>query len=201
MVKLYSKLSDRKLGAAVTGLFRSLPGVLIPMLYISAESLRCIMESSSDDKIDEKGNIERCGNPSQPTIWVSVFLTMSWFLTYVIPPLLTRVKILTWGDVMQLDMGRMEGLQFALFSTLSIEALVLYALTNEEGEELSDFIQGLINIFILNWTLFGLIVVYEYIIKPAICRSSPANARTSIANVNPENSFSFSDTSSTINAL
>ena len=33
-VKLYSNLSDRKLGAAITALFKSLPSVLIPMIYI-----------------------------------------------------------------------------------------------------------------------------------------------------------------------
>ncbi|GMH94386.1 hypothetical protein TrVE_jg4892 [Triparma verrucosa] len=171
------------------------------MLYISAESLNCIMESSSDDKLDEKGNIERCGNPTYPTLWVSVFLGTSWWLTYLIPPLLPSDRILTWDNVMKLNMSRLEGLQFALFSTLSVEALVLYALTNEEGTEISDFLQGLINIMWLNYTLLALIVFYEYVIKPAICRSSPANARTSIANLNPENNFSFSDNSSTINAL
>ena len=78
-VKLYSKLSDRKLGAAVTALFKSIPGVLVPMLYISTESLRCIMNSGPGDKLDEWGVIERCGNPSHPTTWVSYFLGVSWF--------------------------------------------------------------------------------------------------------------------------
>ena len=126
--KLYSNLSDRKLGAAVTALFKSLPGFLIPMLYISAESLRCIMDSNvntdPDDKVDEWGYIESCGNPSQPTWWVSAFLTISWFLTYYIPPMLPSDRTLTWDNVMNLDMGMIEGLQFLLFSTFSIEVRV-----------------------------------------------------------------------------
>jgi len=200
LAKNYSKLSDRKLGAAVTALFKSIPGVLFPMLYISAESLNCIMESSSDDKLDEKGNIERCGNPTYPTLWVSVFLFASWLYTYVIPPLLPSDRILTWDNVMKLSMGGLEGLQFILFSTLSVEALVLYALTKEEGTEISDFLKGLINIMLLNYGILFIIVFYRNVIKPAICRSSPANARTSIANLNPENNFRFSDNNS-INAL
>ena len=55
IVKLYSNLSDRKLGAAITAVFKSLPGVLIPMIYISAESLRCIMDSTPDAKMDGLG--------------------------------------------------------------------------------------------------------------------------------------------------
>ena len=158
-VKLFSNLSDRKLGAAVTALFKSLPGVLIPMLYISAESLRCIMNSSPNAKIDERGFIERCGNPSQPTFWVSVFLGTSWCLTYLIPPLLPSHRTLTWSDVMILNMGRIELLQFTLFSTFSIEALVLYALSDEDGTELSDFLQGLITVMFWNFTILILIVI------------------------------------------
>ncbi|GMH54708.1 hypothetical protein TrST_g5681 [Triparma strigata] len=148
----------------------SLPGVLFPLLYISAESLRCIMDSTPEDKIDDLGFIERCGNPSKPTWWVSIFLFVSWGLTYVIPPLLTSDRTPTWGDVMNLNMGRIEALQFTLFSTLSVEALVLYALTNEEGKELDNFLEGLMNVMRVNYAILGLIVIYEYVIKPAIFR-------------------------------
>ena len=169
-VKLYSNLSDHKLGAAITALFKSLPGVLFPLLYISAESLRCIMDSSPDAKIDGAGHNERSENPSWPTWFVSAFLLISWGLTYVIPALLPSDRTPTWGDVMNLNMGRIEGLQFILFSTFSILALVVYALTNKEGTELSEFLQGLINVMGVNGVILLVIVGYEYIIKPAIFR-------------------------------
>ncbi|GMH87010.1 hypothetical protein TrST_g1503 [Triparma strigata] len=199
--KLLSNLSDRKLGAAITALFKSLTGVLIPMLYISAESLRCIMDSSPDAKIDDLGYIERCGNPSYPTYWVSSFLAVSWILAYIIPPMMPSHRTLTWGDVMKLDMGRIEGLQFTLFCTLSIEALVMYAVTNEEGTELGDFLQGLMNVMSLNFVILGLFVVYEYIIKPAICRRSTTSEEESsedpVTNPNSD-AFSFGDHSNSI---
>ncbi|GMH90227.1 hypothetical protein TrST_g12950 [Triparma strigata] len=106
--KLASKLSDRKLGAAATEGLKSLPGVLIPILYISSSSLRCIMDASPDDKIDEWGYIEGCENPSQPTYMVSAFLATSWTLTYIIPPLLPSHQTMTWSDVMELKMGTIE---------------------------------------------------------------------------------------------
>mmetsp|Transcript_6681 Transcript_6681/g.12059 ORF Transcript_6681/g.12059 Transcript_6681/m.12059 type:complete len:402 (+) Transcript_6681:214-1419(+) len=198
--KLYSNLSDRKLGAAITALFKSLSGVLIPMLYISAESLRCIMDSTPDAKIDGLGYIERCGNPSHPTWWVSVFLGISWVLTYVIPPLLPSDRTMTWSNVMNLNMGRIEGLQFILFSTFSILALVMYALTDEDGTELSDFLLGLIKFMLLNFTILLLIVLYEYVIKPAICR--PTTRPQASDSVTSQDAFHLPhDNSNPINAL
>ena len=47
-IKLCSNLSDSNLGDAITSLFKSLPGVLVPILYISTESFRCIMDSTPD---------------------------------------------------------------------------------------------------------------------------------------------------------
>ena len=200
-VKLYSKFSDRKLGAAITALFKSLPGALIPMLYISAESLRCIMDSTADVKLDEDGNIKRCGNPSQPTWWVSVFLTASWGLTYVIPPLLPSDRTMTWSDVMNLNMGRIEGLQFILFSTFSILALVLYALTNEEGTELGDFLEGLILVMVVNFGILSLVVLYEYVLKPAICRPTTRSHDSDSETSPNSDAFSFESSGNSINVL
>ena len=200
-VKLYSKLSDIKLRAAITALFKSLPGVLIPMLYISAESLRCIMDSTFDAKIDDRAFIERCGNPSQPTWWVSAFLAVSWWLTYALSPVLPSHRTPTWSDVMNLNMGRIEGLQFILFSNFSILTLVLYALTNEEGTELIDFLQGLINVMAINVTILLFIVVYEYVIKPAIFRpTTRPQAPPSVTSPNSD-AFSFESSGNTINAI
>ncbi|GMH99129.1 hypothetical protein TrVE_jg1626 [Triparma verrucosa] len=171
------------------------------MLYVSAESLRCIMDSTPDAKIDELGFIERCGNPSSPTYMVSAFLAISWGLTYILPPLLPSDRTMTWSDVMKLNMGRIEGLQFILFSTSSILALVLNALTDEEGKEISDFLLGLINVMLLNIAILGSIVLYEYILKPAICRpSTRPQASPSVTSPNSD-TFSFESSGNTINAL
>ena len=103
---------------------------------------------------------------------------------------------------MKLDIGRIEGLQFTLFSTLSIEALVLYALTNEEGTELSDFLQGLINVMIMNLAILALIDLYEYALKPAICRPTTLSQASSSVTSSPNSdAFSFESSGNTINAL
>jgi hypothetical protein len=62
---------------------------------------------------------------------------------------------------MELNMGRVEGLLFTLFSTLSIEALVLYALTSEEGTKLNKFLEYLISVIIVHSLFLGFIVVYD----------------------------------------
>ena len=107
---------------------------------------------------------------------------------------------MTWSNVMNLNMGRIEGLQFILFSSFSILALVMYALTNEEGTELSDFLQGLINVMGVNIALLGLIVLYEYVIKPAICRpTTRSHASSSVTSQDAVHLSTIS--SSSINAL
>ena len=110
-------------------------------------------------------------------------------------------RTLTWGDVMKLNMGRIEGLQFSLFSTFSIEALVVYALTDEEGKQISNFLQGLISVMALNYVLLILIIIYEYIIKPAICRRSTTSeeepSSSPVTNPNSD-AFSFPDQTNSI---
>ncbi|GMH67997.1 hypothetical protein TrST_g4198 [Triparma strigata] len=172
------------------------------MLYISAESLCCIMDSRSDEKLDEWGNIKRCGNPSRPTWWVLTFLYFGWLLTYVIPPMLPSHRTLTWGDVMELNMDKIEGLQFILFSTFSIEALVLYALTNEEGTQLSNFLLRLIYVTVLNFAILFLIVAFEYVIKPAIFRlTTRSHASSSVTSQDTLHLPHANNPSNTINVL
>jgi len=160
------------------------------------------MDSTPDAKVDELGYIEGCANPSGPTYWVSAFLAVSWWLTYLIPPLLPSHRTMTWGDVMKLNMGGMvEGLQFTLFSTFSIEALLVYALTDNKGTELSDFLLGLITIMFYNWSLLMLIFSYEYVLKPAICRRSTTSeeepSSSPVTNPNSD-AFSFADQTNSI---
>ena len=169
------------------------------MVHISAESLRCIMDSTPDVKLDEDGNIKRCGNPSKPTFWVSFFLGVSWVLTYIVPPLLPSDRTMIWSKVMKLNMGRIEGLQFTLFFMNTIEALVLYALTNEEGTKLSNFLHGLILVMIINGILLLVLNLYEYVLKP-ICR--PTTRPQASPTVTSQDAFHLpQDNNNTINAL
>ncbi|GMH47387.1 hypothetical protein TrLO_g2693 [Triparma laevis f. longispina] len=190
IAKLYSNFSDLKLGAAVTTMFKALPGVLGSLLYISASSTQCIMDLKPDDELDKYGHFRRCQNPSKPTLLVSFFLLLSWLLTYIIPPLLPSDRALTWSNVMKLSMNRMEGLQFTLFCTLSMEALVIYSQTDNEGGKVNDFLEGLIGIIMgSNFLILLLIVIYEYILKPLICKPSTRTAASSSSATRPDDSF------------
>lgn len=199
-IKLYSKFSDRRLAAAITTIFKSLPGLFGSMLYIGTSSLQCIMNSKPEVELDERGFIKICQNPTLPTNFVSLYLATSWFLTYVVPPLLPSDRTLTWSDVMKLDMGKVEGLQFTLFCTFSMEALVAYALTDNEGGELNDLLGGLILIIQINASIFAIIALYEHVFKPAICKSS-TRSHASSSVTSPDNSFSFQENALSVDAL
>ncbi|GMH88227.1 hypothetical protein TrST_g10302 [Triparma strigata] len=205
VIKLYSRLSDLKLGAVITTGFKSLPSVLLPMLYISTASLRCIASIASPDiKIDNLGFVQSCRNPSQPTFMVSAFLFTSWALTYVVEPLLPGERTLTWSNVMKLEMKRAEALIFSLLSTLSVGTLVIYALTNEEGEEISESLAQLCGIMTANSICLAFVVAYQYIISPfiykAFNRSQTSSEEEAATSPNPD-AVSFANTSTTINAL
>ena len=95
---------------------------------------------------------------------------------------------------MNLNVGsRIEGLQFALFCTFSVKALVDYSLTDDKaGGEINDFLEGLIAIMILNFAILVLIVLYEHILKPLICKPSTRAAPSS--SITHPDSFHFQDT-------
>ncbi|GMI04176.1 hypothetical protein TrLO_g9542 [Triparma laevis f. longispina] len=200
VAKFYSKFSNLKLGATITTVFKALPGVIGSMLYISASSMQCIMNSKPEDELDVDGFIKRCRNPSAPTFMVSAFLFMSWMLTYVIPPLLPSNRALTWGDVMKLNMNRMEGLQFTLFCTLSMEALVVFSLTDNQGGGANDFLDGLMWIMFFNFFVLFLVVAYEHLLKPLICKPSSRTAASSSA-TSPDDFFDNYINDLSINAL
>ena len=115
--------------------------------------------------------------------------------------MLPRHKTLTWGDVMKLSMGMVEGLFFTLFSTFSIEALVIYALTDEDGREIGNFLSKFVSVMLMNAAILFVIVIYEYIIKPAICRRSTTSeeepSSSPVTNPNPD-AFSFADQTNSI---
>lgn len=84
--------------------------------------------------------IKQCGNPTIPTIWVSVFLTFAWILGYMTTPLLSG-KAITWTDVMAIRLSKVKGTQFMLFGTAATISLILFANTDEDGGEFTPFLQ------------------------------------------------------------
>ena len=79
------------------------------------------------------------------------------------------------------------------------QALVLYALTDEEGEELDDFLKGLINVMAFNFLLLFNLVLYAYIVKPAVCR--PERGEHVSFSVTSQNTFHLGQGGSSINVL
>ena len=77
----------------------------------------------------------------------------------------------------------------------------MYALTDEDGTELSDFLQRLIYIMAVNGAILIFIVLYEYVLKPAICRpTTRPHASSSVTSPNSD-AFSFESSGNTINVI
>ncbi|GMI12314.1 hypothetical protein TrVE_jg7499 [Triparma verrucosa] len=160
-------------------------------LFVSAASARCLM------KVDpSKPVLEQCGNPTVPSFWVSVFLAFSWILGYIIPPLLSGRKMMTWADVMAIRMSKIEGTQFMLYGTTATIALLLFANTDESGGDANPFLQYLTASFMLTGLPLAILIIFEDIIKPFLFPSS----NTSISSENSQelnnntDSFNVKDT-------
>ncbi|GMH49785.1 hypothetical protein TL16_g00614 [Triparma laevis f. inornata] len=198
--RLYSKLAPHQLGLAVTAIFKSLSWLLGALLYVSLLSLRCILnvninveeEEEGGVELDELGHIKQCGNVVKLTYYISIFLLMSWIMIVVVPPMLGK-KGLTWSSAMHLDMGRVEGLQFTLFCIISMQAIVMYALTDVmgvtddkgdgEGEETYEYMELFMEIVDYSVSaLFGIIAL-EYLFKAIRCckRRNPSSSSKPMA--------------------
>ena len=176
--KLYSKLSPNRLGAAVTAIFKSLPGLLGSMLYISTSSLRCVINTpSSQSELGDLGFFLQCGNPSRPTYYITAFMLAGWAFTYVVPPMLSSGKSLTWNAVMNLKVGKVEGLILALFCLISAQSLALYALTNNAGEEASDYLERFMMVMDYSCASLFMVTTYEYVIKAFFCKIQRQQSR------------------------
>ena len=62
----WNRLSDKHLSKASTKLFISTPSALGLILYISAASLRCMIQCKMNESV-----IKQCGNPIAPTFLIS----------------------------------------------------------------------------------------------------------------------------------
>ncbi|GMH61321.1 hypothetical protein TrST_g6686 [Triparma strigata] len=175
---IYSKLPARQLSNAVKTIFKSLPQIMGSVLFVSAASTRCLMKADPSNPI-----LKQCGNPTMPSILVSNFLSFTWGLGYLIPPLLSGRKTMTWADVMAIRMSKVDGTQFMLFGTTATITLILFANTDESGGDFNPFLQYLTAGFMLTIASLAFLVLYEYIIKPLLFPSS-ASSTTSDSDIN-----------------
>jgi len=96
IVLSFNSLTDQELSIALTKIFKSLPKILGPIAYISGASLRCIMKTGGETAF------EQCWNPYIPTIYLTWFFALGWFVAYVLAPIARHKENYTWSDVMRL---------------------------------------------------------------------------------------------------
>ena len=82
------------------------------------------------------------------------------------------MKIKTWRDIMLLKMGKMEGVEFILFSLMSVAAWLLFANTSEDGEAMTNLISTLIGLFLVFFYTLAAVLIFDVIIRPRLCTSS-----------------------------
>jgi len=186
----WSALEDHELSAALIAMFKALPGTLASQLYLSTAAMRCILAAD-----DESPLFEQCGNPLAPTYEINCLLWIMFFLAYVCAPLMKDRKTKTWGDVMVLKMGKMEGMQFSLGSILVTVAWVEFATLNEGGESITDFMKTLINLFQLFFFSLLSLVLFDIFLRPRLC---PSTTTTPDDDNNDTTSLSLSTTSTGI---
>ena len=169
----WSALEDHELSSALIAMFKALPGTLASQVYLSTASMRCVLAAD-----DESPLYEQCGNPLSPTYQINTLLFMMWALAYLAAPLMKDRKTKTWGDVMVLKMGKIEGLQFSLGSILGTVTWVEFATLNEDGESLSDFMNTLVGLFKLFFFSLLFLVLFDIFIRPRLCPSSSSATTT-----------------------
>ena len=185
----WSTLEDHELSAALIAMFKALPGTLASQVYLSTAAMRCVLAAD-----DESPLYEQCGNPLWPTYDINTLLFMAWALAYVYAPLMKGRKTKTWGDVMVLKMGKMEGFQFSLGSILSTVAWVEFATLNEGGEPLTDFMRTLLDLFNLFFFSLASLVLFDIFIRPRLC---PSTTTTPDDDNNDTTSLSLSSSTTT----
>ena len=167
---MWSALEDQELSVALTEMFKSLAVTFGSLLFLSATSMKCVRVAKDDEAIDEE-----CGNHLIPTKYIGSLLSVTWALSSWFGPLLKKAKSVTWGDLMVLNMGKMEALLFGLFGLASATGWVMFASLEEDRERLTDYIRWLGRIF--NAFFYSLIVtlIFNIFVKSRLCPSSTSS--------------------------
>ncbi|GMI00247.1 hypothetical protein TrLO_g11328 [Triparma laevis f. longispina] len=86
------------------------------------------------------------------------------------------------GDFEELIKECANPMEPTYWLSMFIGALVLYALTDDEGSVMNEILEGLVVVAILNWFVLIVFTFIEYILKPHICRpSTRANLSSSVS--------------------
>jgi len=81
--------------------------------------------------------MQQCGNPMMPTFWILTLFLLTWYAGYILNPIAKHKHEYTWVDVMKVRFGRMEGTHFSLYRLIFVLSLVLFSLTEEDGNVLT----------------------------------------------------------------
>jgi hypothetical protein len=164
MASKYNALPEKKLLAALTEIWHSLPRVCGSLLYLSSSSLRCIMREGADTLSVPK----RCANPIFPTMCIMVLLTNTWAIAYVKSPVNKAGHNTTFHDLVALRMPMARGAQLVAFGACGVIALVLFSITDEQGSEMSPLLGSLMALLGGSLVVAVLIDVFEVYVKPLV---------------------------------
>ncbi|GMH63363.1 hypothetical protein TrST_g1614 [Triparma strigata] len=162
----YSRLGDVDLSEAMKTLFQSVPQISIPILFVSSSSIRCVTRNGLEGPV-----IDHCGNPLIPSLVAALFLSLVFFLSYVISPLLPG-HFMSWNDLMRMRLRKREQVQIYLLGALGLLVTFQYANASEDGDDLSSYLA------FASYVTFGLLtvtiyfVIFVYVTKPLLCSSS-----------------------------
>ena len=126
-----------------------------------------------------------------PTFCISLLFALTWFVGYLLTPIAKHKREHTWADVIKIRFDRIEGIQFSLFCFLSALALVLFSLTEEDGNALTTYMIYLCVLFILAFGSLLFLVFYDVFIKPRFSPSAATRDKLSASTVSSPDSFSI----------
>ena len=115
----------------VVNLIKSTPGALGSLLYLSTSAMRCVSRSPPEVNV-----MESCFNPIFPSFAINVFVFITWLFRTIILPLSEGARghrAITSTDLAQLRLTKLFMLQGILLTGLSICALIMFALLDENG--------------------------------------------------------------------
>lgn len=169
--KLFSRFSDAKLSRLMLSAFQSVPSLLGSLLYVVSTSFHCITQS--DEKLGSV--VDQCGNPTAPAASIGSYLFVAWVLCYLAAPLASDTSTLSWKNVMELKMSKMQFILGSLFGALSLITLITFANTNENGSKIDDFLHLMTTLYSLTFFVFFSTVIFDLLVKPRFFRSATTN--------------------------
>jgi len=92
---------------------------------------------------------------------------------------------------MKVGFDRVEAVEFSLFGLVSIPGLILFSLTEEDGNALSPHMLYLVCLFIFIFGSLLVLIVYDVLVKSRHFPSPTARDKSSTSTVSSPDSFSI----------